>query len=140
MKKTLRTVVCIILVISVLGIPAALAAEESNHYINAYSAATSAKGNGLIRVDFGVHGTGILDDLGASKIRIYENGSYVTTFLCSNPLYSASMMGHNTWVFYGGVNYYGTAGNTYYAEVTFYGGDGSGSDTEVYQTASVVAT
>ena len=140
MKKTLRTVICIILVISALSIPMALAAMESNLYIDSYSAATSAKGNGLIRVDFGAHGTGLLDDLGASKIRIYENGSLVKTYLSSNPLYSASMMGHNTWIFYGGVNYQGTAGNTYYAEVTIYGGDGSGSDTEVYQTASVGAT
>ena len=140
MKKTLRTVICLILVIAALSMPMALAAMESNQYIDSFSAATSAKGNGKIRVDFGVYGTGMMDDLGATTISIYKNGYIVKAFSSNNILYSASMMGHNTWVFYGGVDYQGVAGNTYYAEVTFYGADGSGSDIEIYQTASVVAT
>ena len=97
----------------------ALAASESSSYIDSFSAATSAKGNGQIRVDFGVHGTGLLDVLGATKIKVYENGYLVQTFYSTSVLYAPYLMGHNTWVFYGGVDYTGTAGNTYYAKADF---------------------
>ena len=81
-----------------------------------------------------------MDDIGASQIILYENGTVVKTYSAYNPLYSATMFGHNRWYFYGYVYYDGNAGDTYYAFISHYAGDSTGHGTEGLTTDSVVAT
>lgn len=82
----------------------------------------------------------MLDKVGAKVIRIYEDGILVKIYSYINPLYTSSLIGTNTWYFFGGVNYQGTAGKTYYAEIIHYGEKSGGSGVEGTQTASVIAT
>lgn len=139
MKKLVCAVLCTLMVISVMITPA-FAAMESNAYIESYSAQITLKGNGKIRVDFGTHGTGTMDVIGAETILLYENGSLVRTYSKDNLLYSSMLVGTNRWYFYGGVDYNGVAGRTYYAEVKHYAEDSTGSGYIWQQTPSEVAT
>ena len=139
MRKTISGVLCALIIIVNCSVPAH-ASMESNAYISRFGGQITAQGNGVVRVDFNTWGTGMMDKIGAQFIRIYEDGQLVKTFSCYNPLYSASMIKTNYWFFYGGVDYQGTAGKTYYAEIVHYGEKNGGSDTQVLQTGSTIAT
>lgn len=139
MKRVISGFLCAIMILSVCLVPAH-ATVQSNKYISQYGSQIVARGNGVVHVDFHTVGTGVLDVVGAEYIRIYENGYLVKTFSYINPLYSSSMVGTNTWFFFGGVDYQGTAGKTYYAQIVHYGEKSGGSGVEGTQTASVIAT
>lgn len=139
MRKTISGVLCALIIIVNCSVPAH-ASMESNAYIFSFGGQITAKGNGVVHVDFNTWGMDVLDTIGAKYIRIYEDGNWVKTFSYINPLYTASMVRTNHWCFYGGVDYQGTAGKTYYAVIVHYGEKNGGSDTEWLQTGSVIAT
>ncbi len=139
MRKTISGVLCALIIIVNCSVPAH-ASMESNAYIFSFGGQITAKGNGVVHVDFNTWGMDVLDTIGAKYIRIYEDGNWVKTFSCYNPLYTASMVRTNHWCFYGGVDYQGTAGKTYYAVIVHYGEKDGGSDIEVLQTGSTIAT
>lgn len=139
MRKTMSCILCALIIIANCAVPAH-ASMESNAYISIFGGQITAKGNGVVHVDFNTWGTGVMDTIGAKYIRIYENGHLVKTFSCYNPLYSASMVRTNHWFFYGGVDYQGTAGKTYYAEIVHYAEKNGGSGNQVLQTGSTIAT
>lgn len=138
MKRAIALILSLAVCVTILC-PAASAAQESNAFILSYSGGTYADGGGVVTVDFSLVGKGTLKNIGASSIYLYENGSLVlyASYLSS---YYSYIMGHNRANYAESVSYNGTAGRTYYAIITFYGGDGTSYDTETYQTASVVAT
>ncbi len=137
-SKRLISAFFAILLFASLCIPAS-AATEANYYIDSYSGGTYADGGGVVTVDFDVVGKGTLKNLGAKSIYLYENGSCVwyVSYLSSSYSY---IMGHNCFAYGTSVSYNGHAGRTYYAIITFYGGDGTYYDTETMQTGSIVAT
>jgi hypothetical protein len=140
MKRTLALILCLSLLFVVVCMPTAFAAEESNKYISSYGSAITTEGNGRIKINFNTFGTGYMDDIGSTGIVLYENGSVVKTYSGYNPLYASTMLGHNTYYFYGYVYYDGTAGNSYYAVIVHYAGNSSGHGTEASVTSTVVAT
>lgn len=140
MKRTFILILCLALLLAAACTPTAYAAEESNKYISSYSSAITLEGNGRIKINFSTYGTGYMDDIGASTIVLYENGSVVKTYSGYNVLYSSTMFGHSTYYFYGYVYYDGTAGKSYYAVIVHYAGDSTGHDTEGSITSTVVAT
>ncbi len=139
MRKAISGFLCALMILSICLVPTH-AAVQSNAYISRYGGKVTAVGNGVIHVDFNTVGTGMLDKVGAKYIRIYEDGYLVKTYSYINPLYASSMMGTNTWLFYGGVDYQGTAGKTYYAVILHYGEKDGGSGTEGSILSSVIAT
>lgn len=139
MKRMISGFLCAIMILSACMVPAQ-AAVQSNKYISRYGSQIVAMGNGVIHVDFNTVGTGVLDVVGAEYIRIYEDGHLVKIYSYINPLYTSSLVATNTWYFYGGVNYQGTAGKTYYAVIVHYGEKNGGSGVEGTITSSVIAT
>lgn len=139
MRKGISGFLCALMILSVCVFPVH-ADVQSNKYISRYGGQIVALGNGVVHVDFNTVGTGMLDKVGAQVIRIYENGSLVKIYSYLNPLYTSSLMGTSTWYFYGGVNYQGTAGNTYYAVIIHYGEKSGGSGVEGSITSSIIAT
>lgn len=135
MKRFYTTLLCLILVFSMIGTSTAFAAIESNAYISSFSGAVSVANNGTVTVNFGTFGTGKMDKIGASAITIYENGISVATYLYSNTNYTATMMGTKAYQFYGYVTYSGTKGNTYQAHITHYAEKNGGNGTEDLWTA-----
>lgn len=130
MKRVFTTIICLVLVFTMLGASAAYAAIESNAYISSFSGAVSVANDGTVTVNFGTLGTGKMDKIGAYAISVYENGSWVATYYAANSNYTATMMGTNAYHFYGYVTYAGTKGNTYYALITHYAEKDGGSGTE----------
>lgn len=137
MKRTIAIILVVATIVTCCT--CAYAATESNAFILSYSAGTYADGNGVVTVDFDIVGKGTLANLGVKSIYLYENGSAILYISYLSSSYSY-IMGHNCNSYGTSVSFNGTAGRTYYAIITFYGGDGTSYDTETYQTGSVVAT
>lgn len=137
MKRTLRIAICLVLVFTLVSSSVAYALTESNAYLSSWNGAVSVANDGTVTVNFGTHGTGCMDKIGASAISIYENGQFQRTYFATNPLYTATMMGTNDYDFYGYVTYAGTKGNTYRAYITHYAELDGGSGTESMWTSSV---
>lgn len=140
-KKLLRSISITLVIVFLISAPVhAFAAEaRASAWLSGYSASLVASGDGIITIKFRVVGTGTMTKLGASTIDIYKsNGTFVKTIS-----YTASgngyMMGYNTAYHSGSVPYSGTAGQKYYAVVTFYARDNSGSDDRSYKTSTTTA-
>ena len=141
-KRILRSISVILVIVFLVSAPVhAFAAEaRASAWLSGYGASIVAAGNGIIKIEFRVVGTGTMTKLGASTIDIYKsNGTFVKTIS-----YTASgngyMMGYNTAYHSGSVPYSGVAGQKYYAVVNFYAKNSSGSDTRSYTTAYKTAT
>lgn len=137
MKKTAVLVLVCILFLQSFSI-SAFAGTESNAYISRYSASISNPSNGVVRVNFSVTGTGLMNVLGASYIDLYENGTLVNSFSMYNPLYASSMVTYNDVEFSNHITYPANPGSTYYAVVTLYAANGYGSGTESCATGIVI--
>lgn len=139
MKKFIRLLsLLLILTIGLSSAAGAVCATEatplSNAYINSVRASVSKSDNTLY-ISFTVYGTGIMTSVGASCIKLYtSDGSLVKTFYSSA---YPTMLGSNRGAYTGTVSYPGTSGKTYYAVVTAYAANSTGSGTENYTTGTV---
>lgn len=140
-KRVCAFVLCMMMLFSV-GAAAAYDPPDSpdaSYYIAAYSASVSNGGNGRIKVTFSITGTGIMTSLGASAISIYKsNGTYVTSIYYFSSGRSG-MMGSNKAYHSDTESIYVGAGS-YYAVVTFYAGNSTGSDSQAVRTATRTVT
>lgn len=134
MKRTLRITICLVLIFALVSSSVAYALTESNAYISSWNGAVSVANDGTVTVNFGTHGTGRMDKIGASAISVYENGQFKKFFSATNPLYTATMMGTNDYDFYGYASFTGTKGKTYQALITFYAEKDGGSGVEYMWT------
>lgn len=142
MKKTARTLLLMVLIISIMSTSVVIAyavTPRSNAYVSSFDNEITAIGDGKVKIEFETWGTGTMDKIGASTIKVYDQNGWVYSFFMSNPAYTSQMIGTKTTRFYGSVTYQGVEGNTYYATVTHYAAKGTGSGTEDYTTNSVVA-
>ena len=134
-KKTAALIlVCIILL--QISAPIAFASTESNAYISLYGAGLSSPSSDVIQIDYYLYGTGYMNSLGADYIYLYEDGSLVAFFSRYNPVYSPAMMTTNSYRFFGSVSYPAKAGSTYYATVSFFATNSSGTGTEGCSTGN----
>ena len=134
MKRTLRIAICLVLVFALVSSSVAYALTESNAYLSSWNGAVSVANDGTVTVNFGTHGTGRMDKIGASEISLYENGQFKKYYSALNPLYSATMMGTDDYDFYGYVTFAGTKGKTYQALITHYAEKDGGSGVEYMWT------
>lgn len=142
MKKTARTLLLMVLIISIMStsfVMAYAATPRSNAYVSSFDNKISALGDGKIKIEFDTWGTGTMDKIGASVIKLYDQNGLVYTFKMSDSAYTSQMIGTKLTHYYGSVTYQGVEGNTYNALVTHYAAKGTGSGTENYTTNSVVA-
>lgn len=140
-KRILKLISVILVIVFLVGAPVyALAAEaRASAWFSGYGASVVASSSGKINIEFTVVGTGTMTKLGASTIEIYKsNGTFVKSIS-----YTANgngyMMGYNTAFHSGSVPYSGVAGQKYYAVVTFFARNSSGSDTRSYTTSITTA-
>ena len=141
MKKFSKLLIILLLIVSVLSSPIAMAAtpqfSPTNLYISSYVSKCYAIGNGQVKISFSTAGTDVMDTIGASVIKVYDKNGLVFTFNMSNAAYKSQMLGNDTVAYTGSVIYNGTENNTYYAIVTHYAAKDGGSGTENYTTNSV---
>lgn len=137
MKKRVCAFVLIMMMLFSVSAVAAYDPPESpdaSYYIAGYSAGVINGGNGKIKVSFDVTGTGVMTSIGASAISIYKsNGTYVTTIYYFSSGRSG-MMGSNK-VYHSDTESIYVGAGSYYAVITFYAGNSSGSDSKTAQTS-----
>lgn len=110
----------------------------ASQYLSNYIAVlTAGNSSGKVNIAFSVGGTTGTTTVGVQKAMIYKsNGSYVTTVYGSttNGLLRTSTSYHS-----GTYTYSGVSGTSYYAVITVYAGNSSGSDTRTVTTNTVKA-
>lgn len=141
-KRILRSISVILVIVFLVSAPVqALAAEaRASAWLSGYGASVVASGNGKINVEFRVVGTGTMTKLGASLIYIYKSDGTRVATISAATKGNEYMMKSNTAFHSGSVPYSGVAGQKYYAVVTFFAKNSSGSDTRSYTTAYKTAT
>lgn len=119
------------------------ATTRASAHLDSYCASLTPKNSSKISVTVEVDGTGLMDDIGATKIYIYkstdnEHFYYLRTFDSKD---YPDMMGHNAFYYCKTpITFQGVAGCYYYANVDVYAAKNGGSSTRTYTTSSVQAS
>ena len=145
MKRNRLSFISILLVLSALFSFGAAAAyippdsPDASYYISSYSVSIINGGNGKLKVDFDITGTGTMTKIGASCIQIYKsNGNYVATIWHTDSGRSG-MMGSNK-IYHSDVETYTVTPGSYYVVITFYAKNSSGWDAQSVQTGTKTIT
>ena len=136
MKKTAALFLCFFIFLQAFS-PISFAATESNAYVATYGGNISSPSNDSVKISFHVISPHYMDSLGASTVTVYKDGSAVKTFSRYNSQYTANMVTTDNIYFYGSVTYTNASAGTYYAVVTVFASDGTGSGSESFTTGSV---
>ena len=141
MKRFLR-LVCLVLVVSLLAAVPAYAEEpttRASNFFSSYRAYCTKKTSTQLAVSFQVVGAGIMDELGASQVKVQrstdgENWTTIRTF--KKDTYS-SMIDTDAGVH--GTNLYCTITSGYYyrAVITFYAKNSTGTGYHYYYTGKI---
>lgn len=119
------------------------ATTRASAHLDSYRASLTPKNSSRIAITVDVDGTGLMDDIGATKIYVYkstdnEHFYYLRTFDSKD--YPA-MMTHNAYFYYETpIIFQGVSGYYYYAHVDVYAAKDGGSSTRSYTTSSVQAS
>ena len=90
-----------------------------------------------VTVDCTIVGTDEMKTIGIKTVKIYSSsGTNVATYSYTTKGYEY-LMGSNTGRKTASVSYTGVSGRSYYAVVTFYASDGSGSDSRTHTTKTI---
>lgn len=142
MKKQVSRLLAFALAVAMLTCTT-FAAEQSSLYLSAYRAWLTPTAGAKVDVNIHVQAVDYMDDIGATMVEIYESSdggvsfSNVRTYVCS---LHEGMLLENDYLYYETpITHQGTSGYKYYAIVTVYAGDSTGSDSREYQTTTVTA-
>ena len=128
-KRVLTSAISFILICSLFTSFALAATLRASEYISAYNAVIYSSDN-EVTVDCTIVGT---DEM----VKIYSSsGTNVATYSYTTKGYEY-LMGSNTGRKTASVSYTGVSGRSYYAVVTFYASDGSGSDSRTHTTKTI---
>lgn len=140
MKKRVASALLAVVVVMCSCSPAhaAVVQPRASAYLSRYIATLSeGTASGQLDIAFSVTASGVMTKVGVSRIDIYRaNGSFVTSISGStaNGLLTSSSMHHS-----GTYTYNGISGISYYAKVTVYAGNATGSDSRTITTFTVKA-
>jgi hypothetical protein len=141
MKKKLSVIIAIVIVVATIAAPSALALGvlKASDFFEAYSA-NITKSSTAMTISFDVGATGTMTTLGVSSIKIYTRSSSTAAWSLLATLTSPAttgLTGSNCSTYGSSVGYTGTAGKQYYASVTFYAANSSGSGSRSHSTNTV---
>lgn len=138
MKKCLRLALVFVLVLA-LSLPAFAQASvaRASDYISSYTATASVSGK-TVTIQFYVYGTEMMDEIGASQIRVYgkaPNGSWEDAGSC-DPEDSgfAYLVASNRGMYSASVSFTGKTDYSYYAVVEVFASKDGGEDTAIKAT------
>lgn len=136
-KRIFSVILCLVLVFT-MAISASARASEYFH--RTYTSATHI-GNGTLRIKVDLAATGTMQEVGATKVVVYEknsNGDYESVYTFTRELYP-NLITYNRLSYVTYVTYYGETGTSYYVSVAFYAKNAYGSQTK-WGDSSVVDT
>lgn len=143
LKKATALLLAVSILVVVLAIPASAALGRSSLYLSCYRAWLTPKNNGTVRVTIDVQAVGNMDDVGATKVIIYESSDGGATWVQDGIYLSTvfpELLQQNTyWYYESPIDHIGRPGNKYFAVITIYAGDSTGYDTREYQTTTITA-
>ena len=135
-KRVLTSAISFILICSLFPSFALAATLRASEYISAYNAVIYSSDN-EVTVDCTIVGTDEMKTIGIKTVKIYSSsGTNVATYSYTTKGYEY-LMGSNTGRKTASVSYTGVSGRSYYAVVTFYASDGSGSDSRTHTTKTI---
>lgn len=119
------------------------ATTRASAHLDSYCASLTPKKNNRIAITVEVDGTGLMDDIGATKIYVYrstDNEHFYLLRTFDSKDYPA-MMKHNVYYYCDTpIIFQGVSGYYYYAHVDVYAAKDGGSSTRSYTTSSVQAS
>lgn len=137
-----RLVVMIIVIAVVFPVDTRATIEETiqpyaSKYLSSYNAYVYLAGGGEVDVYFNVEGTGMMDELGALSVSLYESTdnstwTWKTTFTHDSTL---DMLGYNDFYYSSHVTYQGVEGRYYKAYVCVWAGKDGDGDTRYFWTS-----
>lgn len=140
----IRTLALLLVLALIVPIGASAAMDDTarpyaSYYLDSYGAYAYLAGNGLVQVYFNVQGTGMMDELGALNIELWEstdktNWTWKKSFTHDS---TPGMLSYNDDYHSGHVDYQGVDGRYYKAYVCVWGGKNGSGDTR-YFWANVV--
>lgn len=109
---------------------------NASSYLSSYNAYIYLAGGGLVQVYFNVEGTGMMDELGALSISLYEstdnsNWTWKKTFTHDS---TSGMLAYNDFFYASNVDYQGVEGRYYKAYVCLWAGKDGKGDTRYFWT------
>ena len=131
-KKNCRITALTLVIVALLSMGAFAAyippdSPDASAYISSYSVSIINGGNGKLKVDFDVTGTGTMTKIGATCIKIYTcSGSHIAT-IWSTDSGRSGMLGSNT-IYHSDVESYTVTPGSYYVKVSIYARNASGYD------------
>lgn len=142
-KYVLLKVVAMILIIACVFPVNAMAVEpRASDYLLSYSAYVYPAGWGKVQVWFEVDGIDDMDEIGALEIQLYESKdnetwTWVDTYTFND---YPGMLGYNDYYHAGHIEYNGTIGRYYKANVCVWAGKNGDGDTRYFWTSPKKAT
>lgn len=119
------------------------AATRASAHLDSYRASLTPKSSSRIAITVDVDGTGLMDDIGATKIYVYKSTDNEHFYLLRtfDSKDCPAMMKHNVYYYYDTpIIFQGVSGYYYYAHVDVYAAKDGGSSTRSYTTSSVQAS
>ena len=142
MKHRLASLVCAVLMLVSVSIPAA-ALTEASDYFSATAVRLIAKGSGQLLIEYDINATHTMLEVGAKRIYIYEqqsDGNYELVETYYSDDYYDLMMDTNTAFGFGDMYYDGVSSFRYYVLCALYARDEEGSQTLYQYSSTVCAT
>lgn len=147
MKRYWKKMTALFLVLTLLNaaiaVPACAADSRSSLYLSYYRAWLTPESGAIIDVTIDVQAVDYMDDVGALSVTIYESADGGSTWDSDGTYTSAlfpELLDQDTYIYYDTpISHQGTAGYKYYAIVTVYAEDSTGSDSKTYNTTIVTA-
>lgn len=132
-----------LLMAAALALPAFASAARSSLYLSAYRAWLTPESGAKVDVTIDVEAVDDMDDVGALSVEMYVSSDGGATWSRDGSYASAlfpELLDQDTYWYYDTpISHQGVAGYKYYAIVTVYAGDHTGSDRREYQTYTVTA-
>ena len=139
MRKTIKRCISLFLLcllVCSMMVPAFGTETRGSAYFSAYGVDATPIGNGKIAFEFDIIATHTMTELGANYISVYRQNSNGTTTLMwtYNQSNTPGLYTTNSNNKYGRVDYTGTVGNKYFAVISMYCRNASGSEGKICNT------
>lgn len=143
MKRCWKKATTLFLTLVLFTVASSAVSGRSSLYLSRYRAWLTPKDDGIVNVTIDVQAVDDMNNVGATKVEMYESSDGGTTWHRDGTYLSAlypELLVQGTYLYYDTpISHEGTAGNKYYAVVTVFAGDNTGSDSKTYVTATVTA-
>ena len=147
MKRYLKKATGLLLAVSLLvvafAVPTSASLERSSLYLDCYRAWLTPQSGGKINVTIDVQAVDDMERIGALEVVMYESSDGGTTWsrngTYTSALFPALLQENTYWYCETPITHQGVAGRKYFAVITIYARDSTGSDSREYQTTTVTA-